>query len=110
RADVHYSLRTNTMTALLELPGLAREDVQIGLAPCRFTRAPQLTISGRARAPFPPGAADERDGRAHTTRERKYGPFVRRLHVPPGTQARDVGAEMRDGVLIVTVQLGTPMA
>ena len=88
RADVHYSLRTNTMTALLELPGLARGDVQIGLAPCRFTRAPQLTISGRVRAPFPPGAADERDGRAHTTRERKYGPFVRRLHVPPGTQVR----------------------
>lgn len=27
-----------------------------------------------------------------------------------GRKARDVGAEMRDGVLIVTVQLGTPMA
>ncbi|THH06265.1 hypothetical protein EW146_g9665 [Bondarzewia mesenterica] len=116
RGDIHYSLTTNTMTAVFELPGLNRTEVNITLASCRFTKVKQLTISGRTTPPFSGNEQEEREGRSFVKRERKYGPFLRRLHVPPETQvlavlpkAQDVNAEMRDGVLILTIPLGVPM-
>ncbi|TFY73568.1 hypothetical protein EWM64_g10444 [Hericium alpestre] len=94
------------MTALLELPGVKRSDLNIILSTCKYTYVRQITVAGRTTPAFADFERDEREGRAQTTRERKYGAFLRRLHVPPNTQAHDINAELENGLLILTIPLG----
>lgn len=105
RTDIHFNVDTNTMVAMLELPGIQQGEITVTLATEPYTHARQITIAGRSRPPFAEPAPEERE---RTKRERKFGDFFRRLQVPPHTQAADIEAEMKDGVLVLTVRLGTP--
>jgi HSP20 family protein len=74
-----------------ELPGLAREDIEI-----RFHDG-QLTLQGTRRKPDVPCE------RYHRV-ERGHGAFHRRFSLPSGSvRAEDITADFRDGVLTVTV-------
>ncbi len=85
RADIHFNIDTNTMVAMLELPGVKLGELSVTLATEPYTHARQITIAGRTRPPFEEPAPKEREG---TKRERKFGDFLRRLQVPPHTQVR----------------------
>ncbi|KAH9059526.1 hypothetical protein EDB87DRAFT_762574 [Lactarius vividus] len=105
RTDIHFNIDTNTMVAMLELPGITHGELSVTLATEPYTHARQITIAGRSRPPFAEPAPEERE---RTKRERKFGDFLRRLQVPPHTQVTDIEAEMKDGILVLTVRLGTP--
>ncbi|KDQ60016.1 hypothetical protein JAAARDRAFT_174038 [Jaapia argillacea MUCL 33604] len=99
RTDVYFSVSSNVMTAMFELPGVKKSDLRITLSMCPYSRVRQLTVSGKA---LPLSLA-----RLFTVRERKYGEFSRTLVVPPDTKAEDVTADMEDGILILKVPGGT---
>ncbi|KAF7968532.1 hypothetical protein HWV62_30193 [Athelia sp. TMB] len=101
RTDIAYA--AGTLTAHLELPGLARGDVRVALGTCAYNRVRQLVVSGRA---LPP-ANGEGEG-ACVVRERRYGEFRRVLAVPPDTKPGDVEAEMAHGVLVLRIAVGPP--
>lgn len=105
RTDTHFNIDTNTMVAMLELPGITHGELSVTLATEPYTHARQITIAGRSRPPFAEPAPEERE---RTKRERKFGDFLRRLQVPPHTQVADIEADMKDGILVLTVRLGTP--
>lgn len=107
RTDIHFNVNTNTMIAMLELPGVKHDELSVTLATEPYTHARQISVSGRTHPPFVEPAPEERE---RTKLERKFGDFLRRLHVPPHTQAADINAEMKDGVLVLTVHLGAPAA
>ncbi|KAH9988783.1 hypothetical protein BJV74DRAFT_773311 [Russula compacta] len=107
RTDIHFNVDTNTMVAMLELPGVKHGELSVTLATEPYTHARQITIAGRTCPPFAEPVPAERE---RTKRERKFGEFLRRLQVPPHTQASDIIAEMKDGVLVLTVHLGAPAA
>jgi HSP20 family protein len=85
RTDIHFNIDTNTMVAMLELPGVKQGELSVTLATEPYTHARQITIAGRSRPPFAEPAPEERE---RTKRERKFGDFLRRLQVPPHTQVR----------------------
>lgn len=73
----------------LELPGLSRDDVELGAT------SHELVVRGRRRA-----ACDVRPDRFHRM-ERSYGRFQRVLRFEHELAAGGVTAELRDGVLRV---------
>jgi hypothetical protein len=83
RTDIHFNIDTNTMVAMLELPGVKHNELNVTLATEPYTHARQITIAGRTQPPFAEPTPEERE---RTKRERKYGEFLRRLQVPPHTQ------------------------
>ena len=85
RTDIQFNVDSNSMVAMLELPGLKHGEISVTLATEPYTHARQITIAGRSRPPFAEPAPEERE---RTKRERKFGEFLRRLHVPPHTQVR----------------------
>lgn len=80
RTDVHCDVESNTMTVMLELPGVKKADLSLSLGTCPYSRVRQLTVRGRSGPTF----TDE----GYTVRERKYGEFKRVLVVPPETKVR----------------------
>ncbi|KAH9959437.1 hypothetical protein BC827DRAFT_1134534, partial [Russula dissimulans] len=105
--DIYFNANTNTMIAMLELPGVKHGELSVTLATEPYTHARQITIAGRTQPPFGEPAPEERE---RTKRERRFGDFRRRLHVPPHTQVADIEAEMKDGLLVLTVHFGPPAA
>jgi HSP20 family protein len=83
RTDIHLNIDTNTMVAMLELPGVKHDDLSVTLATEPYTHARQITVAGRTYPPFAEPVPEERE---RMKRERKFGDFLRRLHVPPRTQ------------------------
>jgi HSP20 family protein len=83
RTDVHFNIDTNTMIAMLELPGVKHEDLNVTLATEPYTHSRQITVAGRTQPPFAEPAPEERE---RTKRERKFGEFLRRLQVPLHTK------------------------
>ena len=83
RTDIHLNIDTNTMVAMLELPGVKHGELGVTLATEPYTHARQITIAGRTCPPFAEPVPAERE---RTKRERKFGEFLRRLQVPPHTQ------------------------
>ena len=81
--DIYFNIDTNTMTAMLELPGVKHGELSVTLATEPYTHARQITIAGRTQPPFGEPAPEERE---RTKRERRFGDFLRRLQVPPHTQ------------------------
>lgn len=72
----------------VELPGVAREDVNVEL------EGNLLTISGERKAP---------EGERFHRRERPCGTFKRALSLP-GVTEQDLSATLKDGVLTVRVK------
>ncbi|KAJ7322999.1 hypothetical protein DFH08DRAFT_969632 [Mycena albidolilacea] len=84
RADTHYDPGTRILTALLELPGMQKQDLSITLATSLFNRVRQVTVSGQSRPPFPLSLP----ATMPVLRERKYGRFARSFPVPADTKVR----------------------
>jgi HSP20 family protein len=80
-----------------ELPGLERRDIDI-----RYHDG-QLTLQGTRRAPDVPCE------RYHRV-ERGHGGFVRRFSLPTTIDAAAIAADLKDGVLTVTVPKGAGAA
>ena len=83
RTDIHLNVDTNTMIAMLEVPGVKHGELSVTLATEPYTHARQITVAGRTHPPFAEPVPEERE---RMKRERKFGDFLRRLHVPPHTQ------------------------
>ncbi len=75
--------------ALVELPGMRKEDIEISL------HDGTLTISGERKSETPDGAAERT--------ERYVGKFRRSITLPARVDASKVSATYRDGILTVTL-------
>lgn len=75
----------------LELPGIAEKDVDITLTD------DVLTVKGEKRA------SREEKGADYFIAERSYGAFQRAFRLPADADTGKVSADMKDGVLTITV-------
>lgn len=85
-------LRETSDTFVLEtdVPGFRQDDLEITVSGDR------LTIAGRRQPP------KDDDGN-YLLRERPEGEFVRSFVLPSGTDPNGVRADMKDGVLVMTI-------
>ena len=74
-----------------ELPGLAKEDIEITLEDGVLTIAGEKKIENE----------EEREG--YEVRERRYGKFSRTFELPSVVDEGKVRANLKDGVLLVTL-------
>jgi HSP20 family protein len=74
-----------------ELPGLQREDVEIGLTES------SLTIRGEKKR------EEETKEKDYYRSERQYGSFVRTVQLPAEVQSEKATAKFKDGVLQITL-------
>jgi HSP20 family protein len=74
-----------------DLPGLKEADLDIALTGNR------LTVSGKREA------EKEEEGERYYAFERSYGSFTRSFTLPEGIDAEHVDADLKDGVLTLTV-------
>ncbi|THH15872.1 hypothetical protein EW146_g4674 [Bondarzewia mesenterica] len=96
--DVHENKEANTVTAMFELPGLKKEDVEIDVHNNR------ITISGESKMD------SERTEEGWAIRERRYGKFSRSVPLPQGIKPEEIKASMDNGVLTVTYPRSAPEA
>lgn len=94
RTDVFLSLETNTITAMLEIPGVPVSSIKISFGRDPQTKEQQLIIRGRSFPLLPDGSPVDAEkkremqakGRgAFLWCERKCGEFKRVMVVPAGT-------------------------
>ena len=78
-------------TIRVELPGLRREDIEVGL------EDGTLTISGERKTETPA------EGTEVHRQERFYGKFSRAITLPTAVTADKVKAQYKDGILTVTL-------
>jgi HSP20 family protein len=81
--------RGDELVIVAELPGLARKEIDIS-----FDNG-QLTLSGQRTA--------EEEGRNYHRNERSYGRFERSFQLPASYDANKIKAELRNGILTVTL-------
>lgn len=74
RMDVHEDNEKNLVTAMFELPGLNKENVNIDFD------GNTLTIAGESRI------SSERDENGYAVRERRFGKFSRSIPLPRGVK------------------------
>jgi HSP20 family protein len=74
----------------IDLPGVPRESVNVSVA------SGLLAVSGHRGSPL-----GESNGLELRSTERPLGSFHRVLALPPGVQAEQITAELRDGVLVI---------
>jgi len=86
--DLYETVDRYVLTA--ELPGLAREDLEI-----RFLDG-QLQVQGQRPSPRVPCEQYHRVERGH-------GPFLRRFALPAAVDADRINADLKDGVLTITI-------
>jgi len=91
RMDTHYDPDTHLLTAMLELPGVRREDLSVRLSTCSYNGVRQIRVSGVVHPPFPalggPGGLGEGVSGV-LVRERRYGPCSRVIPVPSDLKVR----------------------
>lgn len=95
--EIDVQEQENQLRVCVDLPGVPREDVQVRL------QEGALCIEGQRREVRQ--TADP-DGGWHRS-ERRHGRFYRSIPLPEGAETDAVQASMKDGVLEVTVPLGT---
>jgi HSP20 family protein len=81
---------TDNLVAVVELPGMRKEDIDISL------HNGTLTISGERRS-------DAFNGEKAERTERYFGTFRRSITLPARVDANKVSATYRDGILTVTL-------
>ena len=79
----------NQYVITVELPGLKKEDIKVGV------QNDVLTISGERKY-----EKEEKDKKFHRV-ERAYGSFSRRFTIPENSDGEKVSAEFKDGILRV---------
>ena len=111
-SDMHYSKSSNILHALLELPGVKKQDVQIKLSTCYFNHVKFLSVRAESFPVFDlPGAIESGTGTAAGAdqaqtqdtssgakptsssinpdlRERRFGLLQRVIQVPSTTKVR----------------------
>jgi HSP20 family protein len=92
--DVYETADRYVLTA--ELPGLERDQIELALEDNR------LTIRG-SRPAGTPG-----DDRHYHQIERGYGTFMRSFEFPDSIAADEISADLRDGVLTITLPKTSP--
>ncbi len=86
-----YQAENHTLVLKVELPDVAREDIDLRV------ENSTLTISGQRKK-------DEAVKDEHYHRvERVFGTFSRSFTLPPTVDATNIGAEFKNGVLTVTL-------
>lgn len=91
----------NQYRAIVELPGVRREDLDITL------QGTSLVVAGEKLSPIATGAEESEP--VHLLRgERRYGCFRREIPLPGGLRTDDVTATLADGVLEVVVPKAEP--
>ncbi|MCC7364098.1 MAG: Hsp20/alpha crystallin family protein [Dehalococcoidia bacterium] len=81
-----------------ELPGVEAKDMEVSIA------GSQLTIRGEKQTQ----RSEENEGR--TYQERFFGSFERSIPLPPGVDADNIAANLKDGVLEVRIPRVAPPA
>jgi len=93
RIDVQR--REDAIVVRADLPGVKKEDVQIDV------EDDALVLSGQRQEEKTEGTKEQ----GYQFMERSYGSFYRRIPLPPGAKMESCKAEMRDGVLSITLPL-----
>ncbi|CCM00982.1 uncharacterized protein FIBRA_03030 [Fibroporia radiculosa] len=96
KMDIHEDIQANTVTAIFELPGINKENVQIDV------NNGVLTVTGESKV------ANDRDENGYAVRERRYGKFSRAIPLPQGVKSEDIKAAMENGLLTVAFPKTTP--
>ena len=91
RPSVDISETEGDFVVTADLPGMAREDLDVQVNNGR------LTIKGERRR-----ESASNEGNVHRV-ERAYGTFTRAFDLPTAVNADKIGASYKDGVLTVTV-------
>jgi HSP20 family protein len=89
--DVDIKETENAYVFKADLPGMKDKDVEVSFTGNR------LTLSGKREDE----KREEKDN--YFTCERSYGSFTRSFALPAGTDTQKAGAELKDGVLTITV-------
>ncbi|HEX6398483.1 MAG TPA: Hsp20/alpha crystallin family protein, partial [Steroidobacteraceae bacterium] len=93
RVDVRQAADSITITA--ELPGVSREAIQIEAT------ADGIAISGERQQTREEGGSD----RGYQLSERSYGSFYRNIPLPENANVDEARANMREGLLEITVPM-----
>jgi len=93
RIDVQQ--RGDALQVCADLPGVRKEDVNIDLT------EEGLTITGERREEREEGSREQ----GYRSIERSYGRFYRTIPLPNGVKIEELKAQMRDGVLQITIPL-----
>ncbi|WP_111640314.1 Hsp20/alpha crystallin family protein [Marinimicrobium alkaliphilum] len=91
RPNLDVSSDDKTYRIAIEAPGLKREDISLEL------RGDALVVSGSKRE-----ESEDKD-RHYYRVERRYGSFQRVLSLPEDAKAEAIEAQMRDGILEITI-------
>jgi len=92
------SLADDAYRIAIELPGVAEEDVE-------------LTVhDGLVQVKGEKSSEREEKGDTWFFSERQYGAFSRSFRLPPDAEETQVAADMKDGVLTITVPKSAPRA
>lgn len=91
RPSVDIAETDHDFVLTADLPGIAREDLDLTVVDGR------LTIKGQRRR-----ESDSKEGNVHRV-ERAYGTFTRAFDLPAAVDPETVAATYKDGVLTVTV-------
>lgn len=92
------SARENGYHIAVELPGVADEDIDLSV------HDGVLTLKGEKRT------SREEEGESWFFSERQYGAFSRSFRLPPDADEAGVQADLKDGVLTITVPKKAPGA
>jgi len=93
--QIDVQRRDDALVVKADLPGVRKEDLKIDIDDNA------LVISGQRQEEHEEGGQD----RGYQLYERSYGTFYRAIPLPQDVNADDIQAEMREGVLKVTVPL-----
>ena len=88
RMNVHENDQSLVVEA--EVPGLTLEEIEVNLV------GRELTLKGERKH-------DSHEGAYHHLRERGAGAFEKTLHLPFGVDGEHVTAELKNGVLVITL-------
>jgi HSP20 family protein len=93
--EVEVREEENQLRISVDLPGIPKENVKVDV------QAGALTIQGERREERSEG--DEKQG--YRRSERRYGSFYRSIPLPEGADAENAQAQMKEGVLEITLPL-----
>ena len=91
-------LADDTYTITMELPGVAEDDIELTV------KDGVVTVRGEKKT------EREEEGDTWYFTERQYGAFTRSFRLPPDGDENGVGADLKDGVLTITVPKTEPKA
>jgi HSP20 family protein len=82
------------VTVKVQVPGVSKDNLQVNVA------ENALTLRGEMKE------EEKTDGKQYYRQEFRYGTFARTIPLPPGLQADKAIAELKDGVLTITIPKG----